>query len=43
MALEMEGEKTIPPLCQAFWDKARALGRGRFTAKLMKEKPQATL
>lgn len=42
MALEMEGEKTIPPLCQAFWDKARALGRGRFTAKLMKEKPQAT-
>ena len=39
----MEGEQAIPPLCRAFQDKARTPGRGRFTAKLMKEKPQATL
>lgn len=39
----MEGEQAIPPLRQALRDKARAPGRGRFTAKLMNKKPQATL
>lgn len=39
----MAGGKAIPAFCQALWDKARALGRGRFTTKLMKQEPQVPL
>lgn len=37
VALALVGEKASPPFCEVFRGKARVLGRGGLTIKLMKQ------